>query len=45
MVVDGHKRVRALKRLRRDVVKAVVLEAVPADALVAAYRAGKRAGL
>jgi len=40
VVVDGHKRVRALKRLRRDVVKAVVLEATPADALVAAYRAG-----
>ena len=44
VVVDGHKRVRALKRLRRDVVKAVVLEAVPADALVAAYRAGSGQG-
>jgi len=44
VVVDGHKRVRALKRLRRDVVKALVLEAVPADALVAAYRAGSGQG-
>ena len=44
VVVDGHKRVRALKRLRRDVVKAVVLEAGPADALVAAYRAGSGQG-
>ncbi len=39
VVIDGHKRVRALRRLRRDVVKAVVLEAVPAEALAAAYRA------
>lgn len=39
VVIDGHKRVRALRRLRRDVVKAVVLEAAPADALAAAYRA------
>lgn len=44
VVVDGHKRVRALKRLRRDVVKAVVLEAGPAEALVAAYRAGSGQG-
>ena len=44
VVVDGYKRIRALKRLRRDVVKAVVLEATPADALVAAYRAGSGQG-
>lgn len=44
VVVDGYKRVRALKRLRRDVVKAVVLEAGPAEALVAAYRAGSGQG-
>ncbi len=40
VVVDGHKRARALRRLRRDVVKAVVLDTEPAEALVAAYRAG-----
>lgn len=44
VVIDGHKRVRALKRLRRDVVKAVVFEAAPTDALVAAYRAGSGQG-
>ncbi|MDP3674589.1 MAG: ParB/RepB/Spo0J family partition protein [Novosphingobium sp.] len=40
VVVDGHKRVRALKRLRRDVAKAVVLEMPAAEALAAAYRFG-----
>lgn len=40
VVVDGHKRVRALKRLRRDVAKAVVLEMPAAEALAAAYRSG-----
>lgn len=40
VVVDGHKRVRVLRRLRRDVVKAVVWEMTPTQALVAAYRAG-----
>lgn len=40
VVVDGHKRVRALKRLRRDVVKAVVWDMMPTEALAAAYRAG-----
>ncbi len=40
VVVDGHKRVRALKRLRRDVAKAVVLEMAAAEALAAAYRSG-----
>lgn len=42
VVVDGHKRVRALRRLRRDVAKAVVLEMPAVEALVAAYRAGNR---
>lgn len=41
-VVDGHKRVRALRRLRRDTVKAVVWEAPAAEALAAAYRAASR---
>ncbi len=40
IVVDGHKRVRALRRLRRDVAKAVVLEMPPAEALAAVYRSG-----
>lgn len=40
VVMDGYKRVRALKRLRRDVVKAVVWEMQPTEALAAAYRAG-----
>jgi len=44
IVVDGHKRVRALRRLRRDVVKAVVLEMSPAEALAAAYRADSGPG-
>jgi len=30
VVIDGHARVRALKRLRRDVVKALVLDMEPA---------------
>lgn len=44
VVVDGHKRVRALRRLRRDTAKAVVWDIVPLQALVAAYRAGSRQG-
>lgn len=44
VVVDGHKRVRALRRLRRDVARAVVLEMDPAQALAAAYRAGSAGG-
>lgn len=44
IVVDGHKRVRALRRLRRDVVKAVVLEMPPAEALATAYRADSGPG-
>lgn len=44
VVVDGHKRVRALRRLRRDVAKAVVWEMAPEQALAAAYRAASRQG-
>lgn len=44
VVVDGHKRVRALLRLRRDVVKAIVWDMEPAQALVAAYRTGSGQG-
>lgn len=42
VVVDGHKRVRALRRLRRDTVKAIVWDMPPAQALAAAYRAASR---
>jgi len=44
VVVDGHKRVRALRRLRRDTVKAVVWEGPAAEALAAAYRSASRRG-
>lgn len=44
LVVDGHKRVRALRRLRRDVAKSVVLAMSPAEALAAAYRADSGPG-
>lgn len=44
VVIDGHKRVRALRRLRRDTVKAVVWEAAAKEALAAAYRATNRQG-
>ncbi|MEK7717946.1 MAG: ParB N-terminal domain-containing protein [Pseudomonadota bacterium] len=44
VVIDGHKRVRALRRLRRDTVKAVVWEAAAKEALAAAYRAMNRQG-
>jgi ParB/RepB/Spo0J family partition protein len=38
VVIDGHKRVRALSRLKADVVKAAVWEMPAVDALVAAYQ-------
>ncbi len=38
VVVDGHKRVRALKRLKADVAKAAVWELPEADALATAYQ-------
>jgi len=44
VVVDGHKRVRAMRRLRRDTVKAIVWEAGAAEALAAAYRGANRQG-
>lgn len=44
VIVDGHKRVRALRRLRRDTVKAMVWEAGASQALAAAYRAANRQG-
>ena len=44
VVVDGHKRVRALRRLRRDTVKAVVWEMTSAQGLAAAYRGASRQG-
>ena len=44
VIVDGHKRVRALRRLRRDTVKAMVWEAGTSQALAAAYRGANRQG-
>jgi len=38
VLIEGRKRVRALKRLKADVVKAAVWEMAAADALVAAYQ-------
>jgi ParB-like chromosome segregation protein Spo0J len=38
VIIDGHARVGALRRLRRDVVKAIVLDMAPDEALAAAYR-------
>lgn len=38
VVVDGHKRVRALKRLKADVAKAAILEMTEAEALATAYQ-------
>jgi ParB/RepB/Spo0J family partition protein len=42
VVVDGHKRVRALKRLKADVVKAAVWELAEPQALAAAYQLGSQ---
>jgi len=44
IVIDGHKRVRALSKLRADMVKAVVWELDAAEALSAAYQIGKQGG-
>lgn len=38
VVVDGHKRIRALKRLKADVAKATVWELPEAEALATAYQ-------
>jgi len=40
VVVDGHKRVRALKKLKEDVAKAVVWDMSEAEALAMAYQMG-----
>ena len=40
VVVDGHKRVRALKRLKADVAKSAVWEMAEAEALAMAYQMG-----
>lgn len=44
IVIDGHKRVRALRRLKADVVKLVVWEMTAEQALVAAYQQASGAG-
>lgn len=44
VVIDGHKRIRALGKLRADVVKAVVWEMDAAEALSVAYQMGKQGG-
>ena len=44
VVIDGHKRVRALSRLKADVVKAAVWEMEPAEALVRTYQMASGAG-
>jgi len=38
VLIEGHKRERALRRLKADVVKATVWEMTPAEALIAAYQ-------
>jgi ParB-like chromosome segregation protein Spo0J len=38
VLIEGRKRVRALRRLKADAVKAVVWELTPAEALIAAYQ-------
>lgn len=44
VLVDGHKRARALKRLRRDTVKAIVVDMSVEEALASAYRAASHPG-
>ena len=44
VVIDGHKRVRALTRLKADVVKAAVWEMSAVEALVAAYQMASGCG-
>ena len=44
VVIDGHKRVRALKRLKADVVKATVWEMSALEALMTAYHMASGAG-
>ena len=44
VVIDGHKRVRALKRLKADVARAAVWEMSEADALAASYQLTSQGG-
>lgn len=44
VVIDGHKRVRALKKLKADVVKVAVWEMEEEEALAANYRARRSGG-
>ena len=37
-VIDGHKRVRVLKKIKADVARCVIWETMPPEALVSAYR-------
>lgn len=45
VVIDGHKRVRVLKKLKEDVVKAIVWEMGEEEALTAHYRMNRQGGL
>lgn len=45
VVIDGHKRVRALRKLKADVVKAIVWDVGEEDALTAHYRMSRQGGL
>jgi ParB/RepB/Spo0J family partition protein len=44
VVIDGHKRVRALKRLKADMARAVVWEMSEAEALAASYQLTSQGG-
>jgi len=44
VVIDGHKRARALRKLKADVVKAVISQAMAPEALVMAYQMKAGAG-
>lgn len=44
VVIDGHKRVRVLKRLKCDVVKAMVVEMPVGEALVSVYQMASGSG-
>ena len=44
VVIDGHKRVRALKRLKTDVARAAVWEMSEAEALAASYQLTSQGG-
>lgn len=45
VVIDGHKRVRALRKLKADIVKASVWDLGEEDALTAHYRMSRQGGL